>query len=323
MRIGYHASHEQFPPSELLRLVRRAERAGFQAAMSSDHFAPWSERQGHSGFAWSWLGAAMHATALPFGVVAIPMGWRYHPAVLAQAAATLSEMFPERLWLAMGTGEYLNEHVVGDRWPSKEERRERLAEAVDVMRRLFAGETVSRDGPIRVDRATLHTRPARPPRMMAAALTEETARRAGAWADGLVTINLGADKTPRLLRAFRDGGGGGKPVFVQAHLSWAPDEDEALRHAVDQWRTNCLPAPLSQDLALPSDFDAVARLVRPEDVRRSVHVSADLDAHRRWIEALLAQGVEEVYLHNVGGNQDAFIDAFGREVLPALARRGA
>jgi G6PDH family F420-dependent oxidoreductase len=123
--IGYHASHEQLPPSELLACVVAAEAAGFQAAMCSDHFAPWSSRQGHSGFAWSWLGAALQATGLDFGVVNAP-GQRYHPAIIAQAAATLSELFPGRFWLALGSGEASNEHITGGRWPPKAERRARL-----------------------------------------------------------------------------------------------------------------------------------------------------------------------------------------------------
>jgi G6PDH family F420-dependent oxidoreductase len=131
--IGYHASHEQLPPSELLACVVAAEAAGFQAAMCSDHFAPWSSRQGHSGFAWSWLGAALQATGLGFGVVNAP-GQRYHPAIVAQAAATLSEMFPGRFWLALGSGEASNEHITGDRWPTRAERRARLGEAVAVIR---------------------------------------------------------------------------------------------------------------------------------------------------------------------------------------------
>jgi G6PDH family F420-dependent oxidoreductase len=166
--VGWHASHEQIPPSELLRAVRLAEQAGFDAAMSSDHFSPWSERQGESGFAWSWLGAAMATTDLPFGVVTAP-GQRYHPAIIAQAAATLSEMFPGRFWMALGTGEASNEHITGDRWPAKHTRNRRLAECVAVIRALLAGEEVSHDGLIRVDRARLYTLPTQTPQLIGAA----------------------------------------------------------------------------------------------------------------------------------------------------------
>src|SRR5215216_6744283 len=156
--IGLHCSHEQIPPSRLLSHVREAEAAGFGAAMSSDHFSPWSERQGESGFAWSWLGAALQATSLGFGVVNAP-GQRYHPAIVAQAAATLSELFPGRFWLALGTGEASNEHITGDRWPNKAQRRARLGEAVAVIRALLAGETVNHQGLVTVDRARLWTLP--------------------------------------------------------------------------------------------------------------------------------------------------------------------
>ena len=152
--VGWHASHEQIAPSELLRAVKRVEQAGFDAAMSSDHFSPWGERQGESGFAWSWLGAAMATTELPFGIVNAP-GQRYHPAIIAQAAATLAEMFPGRFWIALGTGEASNEHITGDVWPPKDVRNRRLLECVAVIRSLLAGEEVSHDGLVRVDRARL------------------------------------------------------------------------------------------------------------------------------------------------------------------------
>ncbi|HSO51818.1 MAG TPA: TIGR03885 family FMN-dependent LLM class oxidoreductase, partial [Actinomycetes bacterium] len=256
--IGYHASHEQLPPSELLRCVVAAEEAGFQAAMCSDHFAPWSSRQGHSGFAWSWLGAALQATRLGFGVVNAP-GQRYHPAIVAQAAATLCELFPGRLSLALGTGEFSNEHITGERWPGKRTRNARLRECVDVMRALFAGEVVDHDGLVRGDRAKLGTLPAEPPPLLATAVSVETAGWAGEWADGLITINQPHDHLRAMLDAFRSSGGEGKPVALQVHLAWAPDEAEALRIAHDQWRTNVFAPPLCWDLATVEQFDEAAK----------------------------------------------------------------
>ena len=181
---GFHASHEQVHPRELLAAVRRAEDAGFDAAMSSDHFSPWSQRQGHSGFAWSWLGAALQATALPFGVVTAP-GQRYHPAVIAQAIGTLGAMYPGRFWAALGTGEASNEHITGTAWPRKEVRNDRLRECVDIIRALLRGEEVSHEGLVRVDRARLWTRPPDPPPLLGAAVSVATARWCAAWADGL------------------------------------------------------------------------------------------------------------------------------------------
>src|SRR5215207_10018496 len=170
-QVGYHASHEQFAPSELLRYIGSAEQAGFAAGMSSDHFTPWSEKQGQSGFAWSWLGAAMQATDLPFGMVCAP-GQRYHPAIIAQAAATLAEMFPGRLWCAFGSGQYMNEHITGTGWINKPDRNARLLECVKVIRALWGGETVSLRGKyITVDEAKLYTRPAQIPLVLGAAIT--------------------------------------------------------------------------------------------------------------------------------------------------------
>jgi probable non-F420 flavinoid oxidoreductase len=317
-RIGIHASHEQIPPGRLLAAVRHAEAAGFGAAMCSDHFSPWSERQGESGFAWSWLGAALEATDLSLGCVNAP-GQRYHPAIIAQAAATLAEMYPGRFWVALGTGEASNEHITGDRWPDKATRTARLRECVDIMRALFAGEVVDHDGLVTVDRARLWTLPEQPPKLIGAAVTEPTARWAGEWADGLVTINQPRRQLERVLAAFREGGGEGKPVFLQVHLSWAPDEQRALDIAYDQWRTNLYSPPLPWDLQTVEQFDEAARFVRPEDVRSGVLVSADLQQHVAWLQELAALGFDAVYLHHVGQELDPFIDAFGETVLPALA----
>jgi probable non-F420 flavinoid oxidoreductase len=317
-RIGWHASHEQIPPSRLLRDARHAEEAGFEVGMSSDHFSPWSVRQGESGFAWSWLGAALATTGLPFRVVNAP-GQRYHPAIVAQAIATLAEMFPERLWVCLGTGEASNEHVTGDRWPPKPLRNARLAECVAVIRALLAGEEVTHDGLVRVDRARLWTRPAVPPPLLGAAVTEETARWVGGWADGLATIHRPPDRLRRVTEAFREGGGEGKPMVLQAHVSWARTQEEALLIAHDQWRTNLFGPPVCWDLEMVEHFDEAARHVRPEDVRAGVLVSSDPAQHVAWIEEAAALGFDEVNLHHVGQEQGPFIEAFGRHVLPALA----
>jgi len=313
-----HCSHEQITPRELLAAVRHAETAGFQAAMSSDHFSPWSERQGESGFAWSFLGAALATTELPFGVVSAP-GQRYHPAIVAQAAASLCHMFPGRLWVALGTGEASNEHITGGRWPDKAERSARLRECVEVMRALFAGEVVDHDGLVKVDRAKLWTLPPEPPPLIGPAVSEQTARWVGEWADGLVTVNQPRDKLERLIAAFRENGGEGKRLAVQVHLSWAEDDPAALEIAHDQWRTNVFPPPLCWDLATVEQFDIAARHVRPEDVTQTVVVSSDLGRHLDVLHELAELGFEEIYLHHVGQALRPFIDAFGEGVLPPLA----
>ena len=315
--IGFHASHEQVPPSELLAAVRDAEAAGFSRAMCSDHFTPWSERQGESGFAWSWLGAALQATTLPFGTVTAP-GQRYHPAVIAQAVATLAELFPERFWVALGSGEFSNEHITGAPWPNKAERNARLGEAVAVIRALLAGEVVDHDGLVRVDRARLWTLPDSPPALLGAAVSAETAGSAGGWADGLITIAQPQDALRRVLAAFREGGGEGKRTALQVHLSWAPDEEEALSIAHDQWRTNVFGPPLAWDLATVEQFDEAASHVRPDDMREAVLVSADTGRHAAWLHERAELGFDEIYLHHVGRDQRAFIETFGKEVLPQL-----
>jgi probable non-F420 flavinoid oxidoreductase len=313
-RIGWHASHEQIPPSRLLTAARAA---GFQFGMSSDHFSPWSERQGESGFAWAWLGAALAATELPFGVVTAP-GQRYHPAIVAQAAATLTEMFPRRLWVALGTGEAANEHITGDGWPDKAVRTQRLAECVEVMRALFAGEEVTRHGHVRVDRARLYTLPDEPPPLLGAAVSEQTARWVGGWADGLATIHQPEQTLRRVVDAFREGGGEGKRMVLQIHLAWAPNEEEALRIAHDQWRTNVFKPPLPWDLETAALFDEAARHVRPEDMHGSVLISSDPGRFVEWIAAAAELGFDEIALHHVGQDQRAFIDTFGEQVLPRL-----
>ena len=316
--VGFHASHEQIAPSRLLEAVRHAEQAGFQAAMSSDHFSPWSERQGESGFAWSFLGAALEATSLGFGVVNAP-GQRYHPAIVAQAASSLCEMFPGRLWLALGSGEASNEHITGDRWPSKAERNARLRECVDVMRALFRGEVVNHDGLVRVDRARLWTLPPEPPPIIGPAVSVETAGWVGGWADGLATVNQPRETLERMIAAFRENGGEGKRLVLQVHLSWAPTEEEALQIAHDQWRTNVFAPPLCWDLTTVEQFDLAAAHVRPDDLRSTVLISSDLEQHAAWLHELASLGFDEIHLHHVGREQRPFIEAFGERVVPALS----
>jgi probable non-F420 flavinoid oxidoreductase len=315
--IGIHASHEQFRPDRLLRLVQAAEAAGFDAGMCSDHWAPWSEEQGESGFALSWLGAALATTSMSFGVVNAP-GQRYHPAIIAQAAATLATMFPRRFWIAIGSGQLLNEHITGERWPSKPERNERLRAAADVMRRLWAGETVSHDGQFRLSEARLWTRPEEPPMLVGAAVTPETAGWVAEWADALITVVQPAETLDEVVRAFRANGGEGKPMYLQVHLAYAPTDEEARAAAFDQWRQNTLPNSVMTDLAHPEQIAAAAEHVTPADLDRAVRISADPDRHVEWLRRDLARGFDGLFLHEVGPEQERFVDAFAREVLPRL-----
>jgi probable non-F420 flavinoid oxidoreductase len=311
--IGFHCSHEQIHPLRLLRDVQHAEQAGFTAAMSSDHLSPWSSRQGESGYAWSWLGAALATTGLPFGVVTAP-GQRYHPAVTAQAIATLAAMFPGRFWAALGSGEASNERVTGDPWPRKPVRDARLRECADVIRRLLAGEEVTHQGLVTVDRAKVWTLPERPPDLLVAAVTPATAARHAAWADGLITVNQAPARLREVLRHYREAGGRG-PARLQVHLSWAAAEQEAEHIAYDQWRSNVFGPPVSWDADSVEMFDEMSRTVRPADVRGTVLVSADLGQHTAWLGEFLDLGFDELYLHFVGKEQQRFIDTFGEHVL--------
>lgn len=317
--VGFHASHEQIGPAGLLRAVIRAEQAGFGAAMCSDHFAPWSAQQGHSGHAWGWLGAALEATRLPIGVVTAP-GQRYHPAITAQAIGTFGSMYPGRFWAALGSGEALNEHITGTPWPGKAARDERLLAAADVIRALLAGDEVTADGPVRVDRARLWTLPEVVPQLLAAAVTPATAAWAAGWADGLITVNRAGGAHRRTIAAYRDAGGTG-PVALQFHVCLDPDRDRAARIAHEQWRTNVFAPSLSWELSTPAQFEEAARHVSAADVEDSVFVTDDPSALAGLVSECGSLGIDRVYLHHVGQEQDGFIDTMGDTVLPQL--RGA
>ena len=313
--IGYHASHEQFAPSDLLRFAVMAEAAGFKAINSSDHFHPWSKRQGQSGFSFAWLGAAMQATKLPFSMVCAP-GQRYHPAIVAQAAATLAELFPERFCMALGSGEALNENITGDRWLIKQERNERLLECFEIIKRLLSGKCVTHNGKVKIQEATLYTIPKKPPLLFGAAVTQKTAEWMSGWADGLITVSQPVEELKKIIEGFRNSGGEGKPMHVKVQVSYSSSEEEALMGAFDQWRTNILPAEILGDLWLPKQYDAAAQFVRPEDMRKSVHISSDPKKHIEWIMAYTDLGFDRIILHNVNRDQENFITAFGEKVLP-------
>jgi coenzyme F420-dependent glucose-6-phosphate dehydrogenase len=316
-RIGFHASHELFHPRHLLELANHAARLGFDAGMCSDHFHPWTEGQGHSGFAWSWLGTALQATKASYGTVCAP-GQRYHPAVIAQASATLSAMFPGRFWLAVGTGQNLNEHITGDPWPEKSLRQKRLRASVDVIRGLWAGETLTLDTPwFRVDRARLYSRPDRPPLLFGAALTVETAEWVGSWADGLIAVAGETDQLRPLVEAFRRGGGQGKPMHLQAATSWAPSEREALAAAARNWPVAAVDMKQNQDLATPREFDRAVAGLASEDLYGKLRISSDLDRHVAWLRGDQALGFEAIYLHPIGPDPFAMLEVFARDVIPA------
>jgi probable non-F420 flavinoid oxidoreductase len=259
----------------------------------------------------------LHATSLSFGSVCAP-GQRYHPAIVAQAAATLDEMFPGRYWLALGSGQLLNENITGERWPSKQERNARLQECVEIIRRLWAGEEVNHTGSVHVEGARLYTRPQKPLMIVGAALTPATAEWLGGWADAMITVAQPREKLVEMMQRFRQGGGAGKPIFLQAQHSYAPKEEDALQGAYDQWRTCIFPSNVATELQSPAQFDAAAKMIQPEMMRDYIRISADLDQHVEWLQEYAELGFDRVYIHNVNREQEQFIRAFGKAVLPKI-----
>jgi probable non-F420 flavinoid oxidoreductase len=320
VRVGYHASHEQYAPGELLSYVQLAEEAGFAEAMCSDHLAPFSLRQGESGFAWSWLGAALGTTHLRIGTVNAP-GQRYHPAVIGQAIATLSEMFPGRVWVAFGTGQFINEHVTGSGWPAKVARQRRLLESVTAIRALLAGETVNFQGEVSFEEARLYSLPRVQPLLFGAAISAETAKWVGSWADGLITVYQPGGQLDEVVRAFRAGGGAGKPLYLQAQHAYADSDEEALRGAGDQWAHSLLDSDALTEFELPEQIDAAtAAVANAEEIRKHCRISSDPERHVAWLREYEAIGFDAVYLHNVARTQRQFIEVFGERVLPQFER---
>lgn len=296
------------------RSVRLAEVVGFDGVMCSDHLAPWTTNQGQSGFAWNWLGAAMATTGIPFGLVNAP-GQRYHPVIIAQAIGTLAQMFPERFWVALGSGEALNEHVTGDPWPEKAVRQQRLRESVDAIRALLGGERVDVDGLVRIHDARVWTRPEEPVPLLGAAVSADTAGWIADWADGLITVGADAEQTRDVLARYRDAGGGGS-TRLQIHLSLEDSHEEAVAAARDQWSQTMAQGVSTWDVENPEDFEA-AIVPSDEALEEGVLISASAGDLAERIAAI-AQGYDHVYLHHVGRDQAGFLRRCESELLPAL-----
>ena len=321
--IGYAAMLEQFHPTELLEYCAAAEDAGFGAGfMVSEHFHPWTPQQGQSAFAWAFMGALGSRTSLPFGTAVTCPGFRYHPAVIAHAAATLGAMYPGRFWLGLGAGEALNEHVIGGEWPEIGVRSGMLFEAIEIIKKLFTGDVVRHRGTyFKLESAKLYTRPETPVPVYVATAGPVNARRTGKYADGMITVGAADAKIRRLWQMCDDGSAeAGKPVapkLLQIHVSWAATDEEALDNAIREWPNGGMPFP-KQDIKNPEDFAAMAKLVHPDDFTDRVLISSDVTKHAEHIQRFVDMGFDEVHLHNVGRNQAEFIEVFGREVLPNL-----
>lgn len=323
--LGYAAMFEQFAPNELLTWSRMAEDAGFGSVMASDHFHPWTPSQGQSAFVWAWMGALGAQTSrIRFGPGVTAPGFRYHPVILAQASATLAAMFPDRFWLGIGAGEALNEHVVGRYWPEAPVRLEILEQSVEVIRRLFSGKVTKYRGEhFNVESARLYTLPQTPPPIYIATSGPINAERTGRIAEGIITVGAPDEKIRTLLGRFEKGAqeAGKNPAamarIIQLHLSWAESRAAAVEQAVREWPNGGMAFPKG-DIRNPEDFEAMAKIVRAENFEGRVFMSPDLGEHTAHIQHFIDLGFDEVYIHNVGRNQEAFIQAFGREVAPRL-----
>jgi G6PDH family F420-dependent oxidoreductase len=314
--IGYFLSGEEHSGSEIVQGAVHAERAGFPALWVSDHYHPWLDEQGDSPFVWSVLGAIAASTETVRCTTAVTCPTvRIHPAVIAQAAATTQELFDGRFALGVGTGEALNEHILGDHWPRPEVRREMLAEAVAIMRALWSGETLDHDGDhYVVENARLYTLPETPPAVIVSGFGPKAIELAAEIGDGFATVQPDAEA----VRAYRNAGGGG-PVQGGVKVCWAESEQAALSTAHRLWRNESLPGQLAQDLPTPTHFAQASELVT-EEMTASDHVALgpDPERHVAAVTAYLEAGFDEVYVAQIGPDQAGMIDFYQREVLPRL-----
>lgn len=316
---GFTLSSEEVAPTELVRLGRQAELSGFDFLTISDHFHPWVPTQGNSPHVWSVLGALAIATdQIAMGTAVTCPTIRQHPAIVAHAAATMSMLLPGRFFLGVGTGENLNEHVVGHPWPPPAERIAMLSEALRLMRALWEGQEVSeRTLHYHVDRAKLYSLPPEPPPVCVAAATERAAELAGRSGDGLIVTA----PDPKLVQAFADAGGVDEPVYGQVTICHGPDRSAAENMALEWWPNTSVPGDLGLELATPEQFAAVAELITTEDVSTRVVCGPDLEPIADRVELFIEAGVDHVFIHQVGPRQRPFLEVAGQELLPMLRER--
>ena len=316
-KYGYAISSEEHHPQEIVRQAQLAEAVGFPFAMISDHYHPWISRQGHSPFVWSVIGALAQATKrLVIGTGVTAPIIRIHPAVVAQAAATSAAMLPKRFFLGVGTGENLNEHVTGQRWPPHDVRVAMLSEAVAIMRMLWTGETQSYWGRFfTVEDARLFTLPEVPPEIMVAASGPKMAATAAQIGDGL--ISTAPDK--QTITSFTENGGEGKPHIGQLTVCYAPSEQEARRTVHHIWPNSGLPGELSVELRTVTHFEQATKLVTEEVAAKDVPCGPDPEVHIAAIRKYVEAGFDHVYIHQIGPDQEGFLRFYAREVLPDVA----
>lgn len=314
-KIGYFLSSEQFTPKHLIDQAKRAEDAGFDGLWISDHFHPWNDEQGQGPFVWGLIGALSEVTSLPVSTAVTCPTMRIHPAIIAQAAATAAVQLDGRFVLGVGSGEALNEHILGDPWPSVGVRLDMLEEAVEVIRLLLRGDEVSHHGVhYEVQDARIYTRPDGPIPIYVSGFGPQAAELAGRIGDGYVLVTPEAD----LVKTFRSSGGGDKPVQAGTKVCWDVDADAALDTAHRLWANQGLPGQSAQILPRPKDFAALQALVPKQDIADSVTCGSDPDKHAAQVREYLDAGVDEVYVHQIGPDMDGFFAGWQRDVLPQL-----
>lgn len=314
-KIGYFLSSEQFGPKDLVDQAKRAEAAGFDALWISDHFHPWNDEQGQSPFVWGVIGALSEVTSLPVSTAVTCPTVRTHPAIIAHASATAAVQLDGRFVLGVGSGEALNEHILGDPWPSVGARQEMLEEAVDVIRLLHRGDEVSHHGKhYTVQEARIYTRPDEPVPIYVSGFGPQGAELAGRIGDGYVLAMPEAE----LVKTFRDAGGGDKPVQAGTKVCWDEDSDAALKTAHRLWGNEGLPGQSSQILPRPKDFAALMSLVPSETVAESVACGPDPNKHAAQVREYIDADIDEVYVQQIGPDMDGFFAAWERDVLPQV-----
>jgi G6PDH family F420-dependent oxidoreductase len=317
MKIGYFLSCEEFGPHELVAQARAAEEAGFHGLWISDHYHPWLDAQGHSPFVWGVIGALAQATTrMPVTTAVTCPTVRIHPAVIAQAAATAAVQLDGRFGLGVGSGEALNEHILGDAWPEADVRLEMLEESLEVIRALWSGEVVNHRGAhYRVQHARLYTLPDSPPPLLVSGFGPKSVELAGRIGDGYVTTMPDGD----LIARFRAAGGTGKPVQAGTKVCYGSDEAESVRTVHRIWPNEELPGELAQVLPDPEHFEQAVELVTEEMIAEAVPCGPDIDRHVAALQEFADAGVDELYVQQIGGGHDEFFAAYAREVLPRFA----
>lgn len=317
MDVGYHLSSEEHPPNVLVANGAHAERLGFDSLSISDHFHPWGDRQGHSPFVWSVIGGLAEATeSVEVGTLVSCPIMRLHPAITAHAAATAASMLEGRFFLGLGSGERLNEHVLGQHWPSAGRRQEMLEEAVDVIRQLWRGVLTSHHGTFyTVENARLYDVPDEPPPIYIAAGGEDAGDLAGRLGDGLVMTSPDSE----VIDEFRSRNGEDAPVVGLTHACWAPSVDEAIRTVREWWPTTGIPGELKSELPLPSQFEAVGELPSDETIAGGMALGDDPKWHLEELRQYADAGFDRIWVHQIGPHQEDFLQFYADEILPEFA----